>query len=468
MTSAVPQYGAAFLDTGLKFSLPFNHDPAWVDCIVNAYAPFVESVYAPLPPRVHPTLYNWRGGDPGHYEDIFLALTERLAGKGIMTNMVLNADTPDPLNFEPLFAFLEKHLDTRWMSATVNNVILARELRRRYGDLKLYSSVTSDISSINEASFWRWEAGVDGITAAQILTKKTAMLQRIRSLGLSVRLVVNNGCLPACPFRHQHWTLVYGASFDRAMADRRLHEVRENCTAVRRNAMYILWQSQVVPADLPRYKNIIDVVKIEGRSRTTDNLVQIVDAYLAMESRRHPDYDYFEPPETLDRLADCDRTCQTCGWCEKTFARHNPRLYAPLTAATGGNGTGTLTAPVPGLLTAITAKLQPVLGPYLSGDKPLARHWWYEDSEVFAERALLTTFVNRDNGHRFRMLAEPLENAREQPWWATVQGLGICEWRDEQDEHHDQPSRGEIRHLRAFIAALRERQRRAAATGGDA
>ena len=460
MRSASKKFGKAFLDTGLKLSLPFNHDPDWVDCIVTDYAPYVESVYAPLPPSVHPTLYNWRGGDPDRYEDTFLALKERLGGAGIMTNIVLNADAPDPLHFDPLFAFLEKHLDTRWMSATVNNVILARELRRRWPELQLYSSVTSDVSSINEASFWRWEAGVNGVTAAQILTKKTGMLKRIRAMGLSVRLVVNNGCLPACPFRHQHWTIVYGSAFDRNMATKSLDEIRTNCTAVRRNAMWLLWQSQIVPADLPRYTGIMDIVKIEGRSRLTPNLIELADAYIAMESRQHPDYGYIEPPEALERLNTCDRNCQECRWCPEIFAQLNPDLHATLDTGENSNGVGTLTEPTPGLLTTISQKVHPMLGPYLGGEKPLAQKWWIEDRKVFAERGLLMTFANRENGHRFRLLADPLEGARKQPWWATIGGLGLCEWRDEQEEHSDQPTRAELARLRAFVTALQERHRR--------
>jgi len=83
----------------------------------------------------------------------------------------------------------------------------------------------------------------------------------------------------------------------------------------KRSHYWILAQKEILPFHLPRLDGMVDQVKITGRCASTHIIYETMNQYGQMLSNANAFYR--EPPEAWDRIAQCDRVCELCGWCEQ-------------------------------------------------------------------------------------------------------------------------------------------------------
>jgi hypothetical protein len=86
-----------------------------------------------------------------------------------------------------------------------------------------------------------------------------------------------------------------------------------------RKRPWLIAQKDIVPATLPLYSGLVDQAKPDGRTLSLAAVERKAALYQAAESLEHPASIYAEPPEAFERMTTCDRRCDACGWCERSF-----------------------------------------------------------------------------------------------------------------------------------------------------
>ncbi len=456
MTKRKNDFGDEFLRLGFKLNLPYNHDPAWIDEIIARFAPFASDVYFPLHPSIYETLYAWRGPkDAAEYRKQLDSLSKKLYSAGLKTNILLNANSPESTRFEPLFSYLDDFLDLERHSVTVMSFYLARQLSRRYPGLQITSSLTSNVCSPTIARLWKKEANAWGITPHLGINKKLDELKKIKRLGLKIKLLVNNDCLPDCPLNmlhHQAHTVGQLAPRAAAASIRDIHKL---CFQIKQADRWLLAQQTIVPRDLPRYAGIADLIKIEGRGRPTEALVYIVGEYLKMESAVNIDWAYEEPEGAFDMISSCDRVCDECGWCEKNFKIVQRHRFA----SRAGYGLFSQSEEEKGeeekrgeMYAYAADALQTLLQSYILAEKPIAGKWEIVSISQHSDSIAALSVKSRGGCHIFKFLAEKTRLTDEPKAMMRYRDveIGPCE------ESEDGPHREELRLLCAALKKIIE------------
>ena len=406
-----------FKDCGFSFCLPYNNDTDWLDRLCNDYADITHNVYVPLHPSVFPSLYlDWRGGEPEAYHEQFMELYQRLASAGIRTNILLNSNIPASTRFDDLFAYFDKWLDTRWMMVSVMNFHLARQLRQRYPGLYITASLSAAIENPTAARYWKNDLQADCVTLYFYVNKRSELLWQIHRMSMTIKMVVNNQCLPHCPAQHIHCQTVMLNSIQPEESRRAARDLHTWCNITKAAEPWIMAQNIVLPHDLPRYEGLVDVMKIEGRMRPTDNLVSTVESYMGMEDCISQDFGYKEPADAFDHIATCDRVCDDCGWCAKHITPiaegySLDRLHRATEAGRGetavheekGRQENEIHREI--INTATEA-----FGPYLREKKPLARTWLFDEHRVWNDDAVRFRFRHLEEKRSFAFVVEPDRN----------------------------------------------------------
>jgi collagenase-like PrtC family protease len=94
--------------------------------------------------------------------------------------------------------------ETRLVGATVANLQLAAQVRDALPDLRLTASVLMDVGSPQQALML--DGICDALVPASRVVRDLPALQGLRAAFRGrIRLIVNEACLPGCPFRTQHF-----------------------------------------------------------------------------------------------------------------------------------------------------------------------------------------------------------------------------------------------------------------------
>ncbi|QGY39662.1 hypothetical protein GM415_05865 [Pseudodesulfovibrio cashew] len=173
-------------------------------------------------------------------------------------------------------------------------------------------------------------------------------VREIRKLysGMRFLLMANEGCLPACPYKPAHDAhlamSVAGLCRDRTFA------INHDLGCIRRfldDPGLLLASPFIRPEDMGRYCDIVDGIKLCGRTRGADFLGRAVDAYL---EGHYPGnlLDLMDamgdladridlpnasiPLEFFEKTAQCSGACRACGWCaslaDSLICRKEPKL----------------------------------------------------------------------------------------------------------------------------------------------
>jgi hypothetical protein len=213
------------------------------------------------------------------------------------------------------------------VSATVANVELAARIRSRLPRLTLVASTLMDICGPGQLAL------LDGlfdvvVPSSRIMRDLPALRSLRRSFKGRLRIIVNEGCLPGCPFRVQHF-------FEMA---RDAPNPKSLCrAALKKDPWLRLTGSWVLPQHLGFYDGLYDELKLDGRVTLADpgKYVEVLSAYIRGGGLT-PDRIGGGPASLLwplrisdefyERTLACTRDCARCGACRDYFAREMPLL----------------------------------------------------------------------------------------------------------------------------------------------
>ncbi|MBA4387378.1 MAG: hypothetical protein C0404_05315 [Verrucomicrobia bacterium] len=206
--------------------------------------------------------------------------------------------------------------------AVVTDPLLAFRIREALPAMQLAASTLMEIASPRQLAML---GGVfDAITPSGRIMRDIRALQRLRkAFPGRLRLMVNEGCLPGCPFRIQHfYEMNSGASRPGSL-----------CVEALRAAPWLgLTGAWILPQHLHLFEGLFDEIKLAGRVTLQDPVKyrRVLAAYnnrsflLPRDIGGGPatDFDVAKVTEVFYvRTLRCEGRCTSCAVCAEYYAR---------------------------------------------------------------------------------------------------------------------------------------------------
>jgi hypothetical protein len=293
--------------------------------IADRFGVHVKEVYFPMPGGV---IGSGRSQQPDRFLEMFLRRAP-LPKSVLLNPMVL----PRPVEeIAPLVLSSLKRLyeDFGVKSTTVANLTLARRIRDECPEFKIAASVLMGIA--RPAQVLMVQNCVDAITPDNTLVRDLGSLRRLRSaFSGELRLIVNEACIPGCPYRMQHfYEMGYGDFYPQSLCQQMLDE----------HPWLRLTGAWILPRHLLYYEGLYDSLKLAGRVTLRDRAryLSVLSAYIHREEILPRDIgggpaSVLEaidmPDELFELILHCDKNCRTCSICQD--------YYEQAVAKEGGN-----------------------------------------------------------------------------------------------------------------------------------
>lgn len=313
--SAPPRWVIPYVDQPLTF---------WQQ-LADDFDPKLLSVYLPLPGTA---VGSGRPRQPMAHLAEFLE--HRLFPVNVLVNPIV---LPKPLDkIWPDIAHALREFERRhgMVSVTTADLLLAERIRQEFPDCIIAASVLMDIATSWQAHLLNGVCDVL-VPSSQVMRNLPALRELRKAFNGRIRLIVNEACLPGCPYRRQHF-------FEMGQEEALPHSLCE--PLLKAHPWLRLTGAWVLPQHLHFYDGLIDEWKLAGRVTLQDPVRyrRVLSAYLARTpmqpheigggpaSPLHPldiEADFFQ--QTLT----CDRRCQACSVCREYMTarmKHQPEV----------------------------------------------------------------------------------------------------------------------------------------------
>jgi hypothetical protein len=205
--------------------------------------------------------------------------------------------------------------------AVVASVGLARLIREALPDLRLSASTLLEVSTPAQAVYL--EGIFDSLTPSGRIVRDTRALAALKAaFGGRIRLMVNEGCLPGCVYRTQHFAEMNSGMPTPASLCAGLLE---------REPWLALTGAWILPQHLDLFDGLYDELKLDGRVTLADpvHYLRVLRAYAERTPRAldeiggGPVTAVRAPAVTRAFFAHtltCDKACDRCEWCRSFHA----------------------------------------------------------------------------------------------------------------------------------------------------
>ncbi len=297
----------------MKLSVPYNHEPDLLDAL-RELAGHLAYIYLPFHPDVALSARIFSGASSIRGYSAELRRVARFcAESGVGMNLVANAPAwaVDPAAVAKTAGRFRGEVPR--LKVTFADLLAAREVRRKAPWMEIAVSCLADVQTPVQALWWREQAGATHLTVSRAINRQPDRLKALSGWGMSLSMVSFDDCIPGCQ--------VLGRHFRPAAGKGRLGTFVGACdpanVKVRLERPWMLAQKEVLPGHLRHLEGLIPEVKVSGRDQDTQEVIRRIRLYLEAESLSHPNGYYTEPPEAWKYLAECDRNCPDCDWCQK-------------------------------------------------------------------------------------------------------------------------------------------------------
>ncbi len=261
---------------------------------------------------------------------------------GVKLNIIMNASCLGGyhLTFQgyKTFEWYFNELD----KAGVDGVTVAEpylvELLRDYS-METVISCVAHVDSPQRAEFFE-ALGADAIAVDTNINRDFGMLEAIKkAVHCDIRVLVNEGCLYKCPFRHAHFNLFSHITAARSSSPQEQPPNTfgdyyfDKCISIRvRDPSQIIRSPWIRPEDLKDYEAIgIDGFKISGRANTVSWILNCMVAYHHRELKGNllevldcPSelrYTFYVDNALMDgcisQWKNCKKICDECRYCDE-------------------------------------------------------------------------------------------------------------------------------------------------------
>jgi hypothetical protein len=209
--------------------------------------------------------------------------------------------------------------------ATVCNLLLASRLRRALPALGLTASTLMDVAEPYQLQ--TIEGICDTVVAPTRIMRNRPALRRLRAAWRGrIHLLVNEACLPACPYRTQHFhEMGNGFAEPKSLC-------QELLAAKPWLRMTSVW---VLPQHLHLFDGLFDGLKLAGRATLQDpaRYAAVLRAYIR-RAPMTPDQIGGGPASVLKPIdiseefyvetLECGRECHLCSKCREVYTHARP------------------------------------------------------------------------------------------------------------------------------------------------
>lgn len=281
-----------------RWSIPYVDQPmAFWKNLTRHYNEHVKEVYLPLECE---GLGSGRPQQPDRYT------TEFLTSSVIPVSLIINPIVlPSPV--EKIAPAIQRALaktmaQTQISSVTLANVTLAAKIKEWFPDLSLTASVLMDISSPEQLPML--ENFFDTIVVSGRIMRSLPELETMHKAWKGkLRMIVNEGCLPGCVYRTQHFfEMSSNLSYPKSL-----------CTSLLDKKPWLsLTGSWVLPQHLHLFDCVIDEYKLDGRVTLQDDTkyIKVLDAFINKKE--------LMPHETGGGPASCSKPLEITEYFYKT------------------------------------------------------------------------------------------------------------------------------------------------------
>ncbi|MDO8847300.1 MAG: hypothetical protein Q7W51_02780 [Coriobacteriia bacterium] len=301
----------------MRWVLPYIDQPPdfWFR-VAELVSPNMASVYFPMPAS---PIGSGRPSQPAEHLQAFLS--GDAVGKSVLLNPVVHVGS-----VAEVFAAIEPGLrglvEERGVAeAVVGSAGLARLLREAFPGLRLAASTLLDVRTPAQVVYL--EGVFDSLTPGDGVMRDLPALRALREAWPgALRLMVNEGCLPGCVYRTQHFFEMNSS-----------HPMPASLCAglLEREPWLALTGAWVLPQHLDLFDGLYDEVKLDGRVTLADpvHYLRVLSAYVnrtpleLAEIGGGPATAPCVPAITRDFYAHtltCAKTCATCEVCREYFA----------------------------------------------------------------------------------------------------------------------------------------------------
>lgn len=244
-----------------------DQPPDFWKSLYEEFHPFIKEVYFPISGEI---VGSGRPPQPNRYLNLFLR-SSPFSCSVLINPIVLPRPVEEiaPIIIETLRKFYEEF---GIKSATVTNLLLAFQIRETLPHFELIASVLMDIFKVNQVLMLNHV--FDVLVPSSRIMRNLSALQEIRkAFSGRLRLIVNEACLPGCPFRVQHfYEMASGFPYPKSLCQ----------TLLQKYPWMRLTGAWVLPQHLHLYEGVYDELKLDGRATLHDpeRYKQVLHAYI--------------------------------------------------------------------------------------------------------------------------------------------------------------------------------------------
>ena len=302
-----------------RWIIPYIDQPLdfW-EQVAESYSRQIKEVYLPLPGDI---MGSGRPIQPEQHVKEFLDAS--LFPVSVLINPIISRLPIEDIAPQ-IVASLEALMNMGNITgATISDFRLAKRMKETLPDLALTASVLMDLAQPNQAVML--EDAFDSLVPASRIMRNAFALKTLKQAFQGyIRLMVNEACLPGCPFRVQHFY---------EMGSNMRQDPQSLCDELLQHHPWMrLTGAWVLPQHLHLYEGLYDELKLAGRVtlRDPERYLKVLDAYL----HRTPLLPHeigggpasvLEPIEITEaffaRTFYCEHQCHQCTFCRDYYQK---------------------------------------------------------------------------------------------------------------------------------------------------
>jgi collagenase-like PrtC family protease len=310
-----------------RFTIGYNHNLDFLK-IIHKYKDFISGIYFPLPDKLSGSGRSIP--QPDSYEEEILKIIEFGNKFNINSELLLNATCEgermgDLQQMEKIINYLKKLEEKGLKKVVLTNLLYAEQIKKKT-NLILEAPVILNVNTLLKIKYLH-QLGFESINLATEKNRDLSFIKNIKDKfpGMNIKLMVNEGCLPDCPFRQTHFNFI---------AHHHQGEELENifCENYLQNFPEIFFKIPIItPEEIKNYLNLADEFKLVSRCRKMINIYKIIKAYTSgtfegnlldiielnplREHIKYIDNKKLQSYNYLPKINNCNNDCDNCHYC---------------------------------------------------------------------------------------------------------------------------------------------------------
>ena len=205
-------------------------------------------------------------------------------------------------------------------AVTVSNLTLAEKIKKAIPELELNASVLMDIFAPNQFEYL--DDVFDVLVPSSRITRDiSALADMKRNFDGEIKLILNEGCLPGCVYRTQHfYEMCAQVDYPKSLCQ----------SLLEKKPWLRLVGSWILPQHLHFYDGVYDKLKLSGRVTLQNPAYyrDVLAAYLFRQQRRVDrigggpvcgNYSVDISAGIFKKLIYCNKNCSSCSVCEEIY-----------------------------------------------------------------------------------------------------------------------------------------------------